>query len=176
MIILLEGPDGVGKTSLGQAFVNDCIQNKRTCFYFHCTNKSEKKSADEDYSLFLENLKSWKSLDYDVIIDRAWISNIVYTSVYEPTKKHISSDLAKKLFDIVDEVIICLPENKSDYIQHFKSLSSQREEAYIDDMDKIYELFNTFAKVYTRYDILENNKNKTKEFVNIIKEKINVKA
>lgn len=171
MIILLEGPDGVGKTSLGQAFANSFIANKHTCFYFHCTNKSARKSAEEDYTQLLQDLTNWKNLGYDIIIDRAWISNIVYTSVYEPEKAHVSNELVRKLFEIVDKVVICLPENKKDYLANFNKLAKMRKEDYIESVDKVYELFNTFAKIYTRYDILKDHKNKTDEFVkNVLEE------
>lgn len=156
MIYLLEGPDGTGKTTLARNLVNKAISEKRTCLFFHCTNKSEKKSAEEDYTDFLKSLQEWKKFNYDVVIDRGWVSNIVYTSVYEPNKAHVSEDLANKLFNEVDKVIICLPKNKNKYLLHFNILAKQRQEDYVENMNKIYDLFNDFANKFYRYDMFDH--------------------
>ena len=156
MIILFEGPDGTGKTTIARNRVNKLIDDKKTCLFFHCTSTSGGKSADEDYSKFLEELKHFKERGFDVVIDRAWVSNIVYTEVYEPGKAHISEKLAEELFKIVDHTIICLPEDKEKYMQHFTKLSEARHEDYVENMDKIYDKFNEFAKRFTRYDMFKN--------------------
>ena len=156
MIYLLEGPDGTGKTTLARNLVNKSISEKHTCLFFHCTNTSAKKTAEVGYSEFLEDLKNWRALDYDVVIDRAWVSNIVYTTVYEPEKEHVSEELAEKLFAAVDKAIICLPKNKSKYLMNFEKLAKSRDEAYTSDMDKIYDMFNAFAEKYCRYDMFEH--------------------
>lgn len=156
MIYLIEGPDGVGKTTLARNLVNKAITDRKTCLFFHCTNKSERKSAEEDYTEILNNLKEWKKLGYDVVLDRAWISNIVYTTVYEPNKKHVSEELANKLAAAVDKIIICLPKNKNKYLMHFEKLSKERKEDYTKHLDMIYDLFSGFADKYTRYDLFNH--------------------
>lgn len=160
MIYLLEGPDGTGKTTLARLLVNKSIEAKRSCMFFHCTNTSAKKTAEVGYSEFLEDLKNWRELDYDVVIDRGWVSNIVYTTVYEPGKEHVSEELSEKLFAAVDKAIICLPKNKGKYMMHFNKLASSREEAYLENMDKIYDMFNDYANKYCRYDVFDHFTNK----------------
>lgn len=170
MIYLLEGPDGTGKTTLARNLVNKSITKKRTCLFFHCTNKSVLKTIDEDYQEFLENLKHWKSIDYDVVIDRAWISNIIYTTIYEPEKDKVSDTLAEELAKAVDKIIICLPRNKNKYLMHFDTLAKQREEDYIAKADKIYDMYSVFADKYIRYDmfnhITDNPESIDVDFVN----------
>lgn len=156
MIYLLEGPDGTGKTTLARNLVNKSITERKTCLFFHCTNKSERKSAEEDYTEILKDLKNWKKLDYDVVLDRAWISNIIYTTVYEPNKEHVSEDLANNLAEVVDKIIVCLPKNKNKYLMHFDNLSKIRKEDYVKNIDKIYDLFNEYANRYTRYDMFNH--------------------
>lgn len=156
MIYYLEGPDGTGKTTLARNLVNKSINEKRTCFFFHCTNKSAKRTPDEDYSEFLQNLKNWKAADYDVVIDRAFISNIVYSSIYEPGKSHISESLAEELFKIIDLVVICLPKDKAEYLRSFEELAKTREEDYIENMDKVYDMFDEYANRFHRYDMFQH--------------------
>lgn len=152
MIYLLEGPDGTGKTTLARMLVNKAIDNKRTCLFFHCTNTSAKKPAEEAYTDFLHDLENWKKLDYDVVIDRAWVSNIVYTQVFEPDQKHVSDELAEKLFKAVDKAIICLPKNREKYLMNFARLAESRDEAY-NRMEDIYDKFDSFAEKHCRYDM-----------------------
>lgn len=163
MIYLIEGPDGTGKTTLARNIVNKSITNKKTCLFFHCTNKSEIKSAEEDYTEILADLKKWKKLDYDVVLDRAWVSNIVYTTIYEPNKEHVSEELAEKLAKVVDKIIICLPKNKNKYLMHFDKLSKERKEDYTDNVSKVYDLFDNFANKYTRYDMFNHITDKPEE-------------
>lgn len=163
MIYLIEGPDGVGKTTLARNIVNKAITDRKTCLFFHCTNKSERKSAEEDYTEVLANLKKWNKLGYDVVLDRAWISNIVYTTIYEPDKEHVSEELAEKLAKVVDKIIICLPKNKNKYLMHFDKLSKERKEDYTDNVSKVYDLFNSFANKYTRYDMFNHITDKPEE-------------
>lgn len=165
MIYLLEGPDGTGKTTIARNLVNASMNAKRSCMFIHCTNTSQDKSVtvDEGYERLLKDLNYWRSLDYDVVIDRAWVSNIVYTEVYEPGKAHISDEVAEKLFKAVDKAIICLPKNKGKYMMHFNNLANSRDEAYLDNMDKIYDKFNEFAEKYCRYDMFDHFTNKPEQ-------------
>lgn len=156
MIYFIEGPDGTGKTTLARNIAINSINNRKTCLFFHCTNRSSRKTADEDYSEFLEDLKTYKAKQYDVVIDRGWISNVVYTTVFEPEKAHISDEVANKLFEIVDKTIVCLPKDKSRYLNHFLELAQARREDYIQDMDKVYDMFNTYANRFCRYDMFEH--------------------
>lgn len=158
MIYLLEGPDGTGKSTLAKLLIDFSFRAKKSCMYYHCTSTSQSTSlsVEKAYKIFLKDLKKWRAFDYDVVIDRAWVSNIVYTQVYDPGKKHVSDKLSKKLFDAVDKAIICLPKNKEEYLKRFYELAQQRDEAYVDRMDKIYDKFNAFAESYIRYDMTKH--------------------
>lgn len=158
MIILLEGPDGTGKTTLARNLVNNVINAKRSCMFIHCTNTSQDKtvSVEEGYERLLKDLNYWRSLDYDVVIDRAWVSNVVYSEVYEPGKEHISDELQEKLFKAVDKAIICLPKDKARYMKQFEDLAKSRDEAYTENMDQIYDKFNSVAMKHYRYDMFEH--------------------
>lgn len=158
MIVLFEGPDGTGKTTLAKNLANRLIDDKQTCLFIHCTNTSQDKkvTVEEGYERLLKDLEYWKSLSYNVIVDRAWVSNIIYSTVYEPDAKHVSDELAERLFNAVDKAVICLPADKSAYMKNFEKLANSRDEAYTENMDKIYDLFNVFAEKYTRYDMFKH--------------------
>lgn len=162
MIILFEGPDGTGKTTLAKNLANRLIDNKETCLFIHCTNNSQDKNVtvEEGYERLLKDLNYWRSLGYNVIIDRAWVSNIVYSSVFEPDATHISNKLSEELFKAVDKAIICLPADKARYMKQFENLAKNREEAYTENMDKVYDLFNDFAKKHIRYDMFKHLTNR----------------
>lgn len=157
MIYLLEGPDGTGKTTLAKEIMDKSISSKNICLYFHYSNKTL-ESGEENYWKILRNLKKWKKRGYDIVLDRAWISNIVYECVYNKArniKVKSNSWLEKELLKVIDKVIVCLPKDKEKYMAQFNELLEKREEAYAENMDHVYDLFNGYAEKFTRYDLFD---------------------
>lgn len=139
MIILVEGPDGSGKTTLCNVFVKD--------YGFEYIHLGPQKDIEKTYKDLIEKLKNIKK---DVVIDRAMLSNLVYSEIYGGQK--LSTDKRAEFWMLLDEIILCLPKNKNEYLNEFSKLKEEREELYKDKMETVYNFFNEFTDVCVRYD------------------------
>lgn len=141
MILLIEGPDGTGKTTLSQVF-----QDKYGFDYIHLGPQAD---IEETYKNLIETLKNTYK---DVVIDRAILSNDVYSEVYGGQK--LSEKKYTEMIHYIDRVIVCLPHDKARYLKEFDKLKGEREELYKCDMERVYNLFSLYKGV-TRYDRFE---------------------
>lgn len=131
MIVLVEGPDGSGKTTLCSYLV------ERGFKYIHL---SKTKNVYNLYDELIDQLKY--SLDFDdVVIDRAYISNIVYSNVFNDSR-YIDIHHLCEMNDLVDVIVLAIPSNKEKYLKRFENLLSSRNELY-KDMEKVYDEFKS---------------------------------
>lgn len=130
-IILIEGPDCTGKTTLCDQLIN------RHGFYY----KHLKRPVDVEllYTQLIKELKKAKKVGMNIVIDRAYISNIVYANVFQDAGV-LSNKLRLKINKLVDMIIICLPSNKLEYLKKFNRLKKSRKELY-NDMEEVYDEF-----------------------------------
>lgn len=78
--IILEGPDCVGKTTLGRF-----LTAHFNAFYYHATAKGKLVDAMMDYqSNILDNVESAIDREQAVVLDRHWPSETVYGPVFRP--------------------------------------------------------------------------------------------
>ncbi len=143
-IIILEGPDGCGKTTLANHFIE-----KYDAKYIHLTWSKELEEKMDKYQI--ESLLEAERLSKDhlVIIDRLWISEIVYSDVYRTGSQYRGlHQTMKLLIDKMDAInIVCLPEDEQDYRLHFEKLKTEREEMYT-DTDKALNIYGMYSALW----------------------------
>lgn len=145
-IILLEGPDHTGKTTLANYF-----RDNYDAHVMHCTWSKELQPRMDDY--LTETIISAMLIAKNklVVIDRAWISEYVYDAVFRQksklnslhTRMHktfLTSDTS--FYPGLFKLIMCLPYDKSDYIDTFDAAKEKREEMYT-NMEKVYDAYET---------------------------------
>lgn len=134
MIVLIEGPDGSGKTTLCEVFVKK--------YGFHYIHLGRQEDIEETYKDLLNRLKGTKE---DIVIDRAILSNEVYTKIYGGQK--LSAKKYAKMLVFINKIILCLPKDKNRYLQEFEKLKGEREELYKDNMERVYNLFSQYKNL-----------------------------
>ena len=164
MIVLIEGPDGAGKTTL----CNELMRLDK--FYYLHLNKVD--NIEEFYKNLIKDIKRFKKHNINLIIDRAYISNIVYSKVYGGER--LKGDTILKIKKYIDKTIICLPSNKKKYLEEFEELKKVRKEEY-GDMEKIYDGFSNYLK--DNKDIIKHDRLKTeiKDLKEILKREVLLK-
>lgn len=130
-IILIEGPDCTGKTTLCNQLIN-----RHSFYYKHLTRPVDVEAL---YIQLIKELKKAKKTGMNIVIDRAYISNIVYANVFQDAGV-LSNKLRLKINKLVDMIIICLPSNKLEYLKKFNGLKESRKELY-DNMEEVYDEF-----------------------------------
>lgn len=143
-IIILEGPDGCGKTTLANHFIE-----KYDAKYMHLTWSEDLEKCMDKYQI--ESLLNAEQLSKDhlVIIDRLWISEIVYSDVYREGSQYRGlHQTMKLLIDKMDAInIVCLPEGEQDYYLHFQKLKDEREEMYTNPV-KALEVYGVYSALW----------------------------
>lgn len=138
-IIVLDGPDGSGKTTLGQA-----IAKRYKAHYLHLTYRWKNNMDLYHWAALEFALK--KSTHQMVVIDRWWPSELIYANVFRggsPWKDfHVALDAAAQKHRIM--YIGCVPNDRDAYLDHFNRLKNERKEMY-DSMAAIYnEYYDMF--------------------------------
>lgn len=143
-IIVLEGPDGSGKTSLAKF-----LQEKFDAEYIHLTwSESLEKRMDEYQFTAIAEAK-YKSKEKLVIIDRHWVSELIYADVYRGGTNwpNLASECYQELEDLNALYVFCLPykpETIKLYFEEFEKLKSERDEMY-DSMKSCFNAYSTFV-------------------------------
>lgn len=157
-IFVLEGPDGAGKTSLAKS-----LQEYLGARYIHLTYRF--KDRMHLYHGAAIRLAARFAENQPVIIDRWWPSEIVYADAYRG-----GSDFAKYyllLEHIANHLgvvyVMCLPQDRDNYLVHYDELKGKREEMYDSGMSKVYDGYAEMFKGYLGlkenvclYDMFQN--------------------
>lgn len=162
MIILVEGPDGTGKTTL-------CEELKKKGFeYIHLGKEREVNLVYNKLIKYLQDNKDRK----DIVIDRAYISNIIYSNIYGDSG-YISLENLLKIHNLIDLIILTIPKDKERYLNHFYKLKNIRKELY-SSMEKVYDLYldrNSYNfllqdKTYIIYDMFNDSLESLQQRIN----------
>ena len=149
-VFILEGPDGSGKTTLGHK-----LADTYGIEYTHLTYYEDENDMRTQFYDVIRRMNTNKK---GFVVDRFILSNIIYGIVFHNCK---FVDGWKMFLDALcrdcikgKEIIICLPQDKEAYLEHFKKMTEERKEMYcsVEDMSKIYDLYELF------YEMLTHNK------------------
>jgi thymidylate kinase len=142
-IIVVEGPDGAGKTTLAER-----LKGTLDAKVIHLTYRFGAQM--HRYHTAAIELALRYAETQPVILDRWWPSEIVYANAFRGGSKW---PLGPRMFDRVAQkhgvtYVLALPVDRYTYLEHFKKLKGEREEMY-DTMDNVY---SEYLDLYERYE------------------------
>ena len=129
-LIILEGADCAGKTTLANRII-DFYGQDRTAYYHSTYNKDMDVFADHKRTLDLARAELENRAV--VILDRHWISECIYGTVYRDgcSYSHLSAYFHNQIMQLGGEYILCIPEKQLQLQQHAE-LSKTRQEMFAD--------------------------------------------
>lgn len=159
MIILFEGVDGSGKTTLIEKTSKYLISQNKDVITLHLSKpNNDIDSIYDNLNQYLTKYKVDKNLENKkqqtfILIDRAIISNLAYNTIYN-NQPIISAIFAYDFFRLVDKIVFCHITNKNYW-----------KELFISDKNKgkneMYSFDDRLLGVYNFYDTIINKDNNT---------------
>lgn len=134
-VIILEGPDGAGKTTLAKE-----MQEQEGFHYFRCGVPEPGARLLEFYSGMILNALSTNS---NVVIDRCFVGETIYgpvmrnKSLLEPEDFQILIQLCRK-FDVLH--VFCMPS----YEVILSNWTSRRSAEYVDGERKLHAIYQGY--------------------------------
>ena len=141
-LIILDGPDACGKTTLAEH-----LRDNYGAVVFHSTWSPELENRMEKYMLQTMEMAISISQNQLVVLDRLWLSEMVYSHVFRPpsTRVALHTSLSALAFSSGARVIVCLPYDIQTTLNGFESMQKTRGEMY-----------STMLEVYRVYEGLYN--------------------
>lgn len=141
MLVLIEGVDGTGKTTLLKELLDRGFCCKRT---FRYGNKDSAQFYDEAFT----------SKHKIVILDRSFISDMMYRMVDDLCAEDLTMSEAAKVLDGNVKIIHCVNDN------HYEDAMERGEDNITDQslsnkIAFIYEIFMTYFNKYTNAKVFK---------------------
>ena len=160
MNILIEGPDGCGKST----FIKALQKEFKNHTIWHLTKTTPDVTEGPSFYRDKKNC----------IFDRGILSTYVYSKIFKDTKIPSQRDI-KSILNKMDAVVFCLPFSKPLYLRHFQNLKNTREEEY----SNMSDVFDEFTELYLKWfpelknrwklDIFERPEETTKYIIKNLK-------
>lgn len=156
MRIILEGPDGVGKTTLAQQ-----LADHYGCDIIHMTEKGSKKFFDYQDKARLDNIVS----------DRSFFSERVYSSVFNRKEKNLTPGEVDELYYWYKRwgwKIIFLDASTETIVKRL-NIRGDEDEHKIRNIEKLRATYNVVASDYN-IPIIDVEKRSLQEIIKVLEE------
>lgn len=148
-IFIVEGPDCSGKTTVCRFFSK--LYKLPIVHLTYFPNQKEMEKQFERVYQLIHGLLHYRPLA-GIIFDRFVASNRIYSNVL---KNSLPSEWLEKIEELLNTTsryydvtfINCLPEDKQNYLNHYKEIASKRKELCGDDLEVV-------SSIYDEYKIL----------------------
>lgn len=145
-VILLEGPDAAGKSTLAEAFKHIAGPDTEI---IHLTWSPKLETVMVPYNIGMLAHADELAKDRLVIIDRQCLSSYVYQDVFRPKNRQNNPDMYAQFRQYCPNasIIFCLPSFPV-WKQNFLDMCASREEMYgADKVDQMVEIYRHYEEM-----------------------------
>lgn len=151
MIIIYEGPDGIGKNAFIE-YQKMLLKNREVVVYEHG------KDFDNSFVNWVKQIDKWRkdcAKDKAVLVSRCWLSEHIYAKTFKRTPRLsvYESELLTRWFkeQLGNRIVVVLPKNREVTFQQLKNRGD--EEAVISTWNDIVDNYENLSEQYSRDDI-----------------------
>lgn len=145
MIIILEGPDGGGKTTLAETLRSRLQNNQMTHVVKHGPYKGV--TSEDLCKIYFRSMTQALTYDDNVIMDRSWLSEPVYGYVYRNGVNRIDMPRWRMLERVAlsrgADVVQCQP----DFEVCANTFISRREDEYLDTIGQLKAVYDEYEQL-----------------------------
>lgn len=142
-VIILDGADGVGKTTLAENLVKRCEELGSKAVIHHLGKPDKGTCWDIHSKALMAYIKEAFEQDTVVIADRHFLSESIYGAIYREGSEYpyASRHVDRLLHRFRGLRVVCAPS--VEYVQQtFKRLMEERYEMYSENMEKIAQAYH----------------------------------
>lgn len=153
-ILVFEGPDGAGKTTLAKE-MTELLGGR----YIHLVYRFKDRMHLYHYAAI--RLAAHLAQNHPVIIDRWWPSEITYADAYRGGSKFA------KYFTLLEHVanamgvvyVYCVPGDKKQYLEYYEQVHHTRtsQERARDPMEGVSKVYDEYKNFYDWYFHVKEN-------------------
>lgn len=143
-LVTIDGPDGSGKTTLAKRMV-ELFGGE----YIHLTWSESLEENMDEYRWGALQYANALAQDRLVVLERPWLSNIIYGNVYRGRPHNAVNNWRYKAEAAQKFGILAVPSNFPDWLARYDNLTKQRPELYSDEsIEKMVEVREAFMHAY----------------------------
>ena len=156
-LVILEGPDGSGKSYLARQLFKTCQEQKYSFRYTHNGRYGSKEEAYQAFNYQIDRESHLYSLDENVnrkaisVIDRTFLSEKIYSAVMRgqdlTENDELFNSIVEKTFKLPILFIFCMLEYEANRGNWYSRISLE----YVKDEQRfrsIYELYESFFSIF----------------------------
>jgi len=150
-VIMVEGPDGGGKSTLISKIHRDGVDNGDLIFH-----NGLYPTPDDAYSSYLGQLNAFEEGACDrLILDRSVISQMIYGAVMrnEPLNYEMTDKIQAKFLQLNGIIILCLPPLKV-CMQNWRARNAQNKE-YVTKSKKMIQIYGLYSAVSEAFNLIK---------------------
>jgi thymidylate kinase len=145
MILILEGPDGAGKTTLAET-LRHRFQDKSMV---HIVKHGPYTGVEPEHlcRIYFRSMSPALTFDDVVIMDRSWLSEPIYGEVYRNGANRIDVERKRMLERVALSrgavVVHCQP----DFETCVEAFEKRKSEEYLDDISQLEAVYNEYESI-----------------------------
>jgi len=145
MIVILEGPDGAGKSTLAEQLRKELERDRTTHVVRHGPYNGV--GAQDLCRIFFRTMASALTYDDHIIMDRSWVSEPIYAEVYRNGNNRVDLQRRRMLERVAlargGVVVHCQPA----FELCEKAFLSRKDVEYLDNVEQLQKVYSEYMSM-----------------------------